>query len=589
MNCEVCGNANDGNYKIHSCFTIICSQCSSHCNECKKCNRSLDDCFEITLKNCAYSHICKSMAVVHCKCKNIFMCDHDYFKTHLGSVDCAKELVTTFQPDVCQKCNIFLVNYIGTMQLCNGCWMDTDDRHSYINVTEDAMKKIDECLLNDSITSHDINIKTIEQYNFGQFQAILNRIEHFQNRFFAKYKGDCDNMMARINQFSDRSSNSIALKYLKAAVGNKQIQLSTVLQKIKEWKKLNAVRFHLPKVTFKETNDANGFPKFEISVEMVNPDEIMMHTFMAPIALPPPIPSSPTSSVAMSLESGQSRANSPIHSPFRAAYVKHILPADEQNWHSTQITYLRDPFWIYVVNTELQQSRDVALGILANKPKLLNARNVHINEYYIVKDWFRKQISYKRAICLGKRASEKKNIYIQFIDYGNKCWVDDTDCFDYPESIKDVCCTIQLVKMAGIAPISNYCFLAKEAKAIREFIEKNMMPPQNAIKIKPILETDNEGIFCQFKSNIKGEEKDWGEHLIANGFGKRVGDPSNCFIANSDYCYSFHFDNKTNKICICAKDHHCPYCRVAHSLSTCKVLLDKLKNANCSSSDSESH
>lgn len=272
---------------------------------------------------------------------------------------------------------------------------------------------------------------------------------------------------------------------------------------------------------------------------------------------------SPASSMAMSIGSGESSVLSyPAHC---SKQPLQMLPTEERDWIKTKLTFFRDPFWIYVVDPEYMASRDQTLEILANDPIL-------------VQDFYRKKRYLKRAVCLGTRNNKIHSVYVQFLDYGNKCWVAESDMFDIPH-IYEINITVQLVKMTGIAPISRFCFLKVEQEQMRDFIENNLVLIEKVIKIKPIARTNSEGTFCQFRAKIGDDEKDLSEMLIALGFGKRLNNEHNCFVPTKDYCYSFHFDLKKNKTCKCSKDHTCSYCGQRHSVGGCTILKDELKKA----------
>uniref|UniRef100_T1KSQ8 Tudor domain-containing protein n=1 Tax=Tetranychus urticae TaxID=32264 RepID=T1KSQ8_TETUR len=523
LKCELCDADGSENYRIHSCFVIFCLQCSSG-GRCKKCNHPFENCLEITAKKCVFYNVCKSLAVFSCSCKNQLLCDHDYYQTHQGSVSCSKELLSTFVQDKCEKCKMFIVSYIGPLKICAGCWKETADveRHNYIDVKEDSMKKIDNSL--DQNAQESINGKNaIIRYNLRQFEIIVSKIKQFQQEFISSCD---DNFNATLKRINNVTTSSTGVQYLKFAVANQQIALESVLARIEEWKKINAFLHEFPAIKFKEVTDTNGFSKFEISVETVNVDSIEncdsdMFNASVPIT-------SPASSMAMSIGSGESSVLSyPAHC---SKQPLQMLPTEERDWIKTKLTFFRDPFWIYVVDPEYMASRDQTLEILANDPIL-------------VQDFYRKKRYLKRAVCLGTRNNKIHSVYVQFLDYGNKCWVAESDMFDIPH-IYEINITVQLVKMTGIAPISRFCFLKVEQEQMRDFIENNLVLIEKVIKIKPIARTNSEGTFCQFRAKIGDDEKDLSEMLIALGF-----------------------------------DHTCSYCGQRHSVGGCTILKDELKKA----------
>uniref|UniRef100_T1KG96 Uncharacterized protein n=1 Tax=Tetranychus urticae TaxID=32264 RepID=T1KG96_TETUR len=57
-------------------------------------------------------------------CKGRNLCNSDHDLTHQGNGECIKKVIITYEPEKCQKCQMFSVNYGGQFKLCNGCWMD---------------------------------------------------------------------------------------------------------------------------------------------------------------------------------------------------------------------------------------------------------------------------------------------------------------------------------------------------------------------------------------------------------------------------------------------------------------------------------
>uniref|UniRef100_T1K841 Tudor domain-containing protein n=1 Tax=Tetranychus urticae TaxID=32264 RepID=T1K841_TETUR len=576
LKCELCSCDAYENCKVHCCFAVICQKCATG-PACRKCNRPFDNSLDVITKKCNFFAHCQSLAVFRCSCSNRNLCDRDYYKTHQDSGVCCKDIISNVVQPKCDICKRFMVSYIGPSNLCTSCWMTVGDEQvgNYKEVKQNAIEKIDN-LLDDCSSESAIQRNNILRYNVNQFEMIFTKLQNFKKEFISKFNNYADSNCFALPNSVVIPKDSVGLKIIKFGITNNQFIIDDTITKLADWKKINGNFNIAPLVKYKETADSNGFYKIEICVEMANCQNLgsiynaeFNHGIVDLMSFQPR--NSPPASVVMS-----SAESSLASSPRSGVYTNNslvMLPCDEQVWFKTQLAFFRDPFWIYVVDPDRKESRKKILEILSKQQSFTPAGDINRGAQYIVKDVYRGLSTYKRAIVKGDRKTGIETIYVQFLDYGNKAWVAQSEIYEIPNSIHEILETVTQVKLVGISPISKSIFLQSEQEEMKDLIENNLKLLETNVDIKPIGKLkDNEGTFCELQVYIDGIAKDLSNLLVSFGFGSKH---DGVFMPDKEYCYNWSFSNK-KRSCGCHKSHRCSYCGQFHAVSRCSILKAKL-------------